>query len=293
MHHADELFYLTAPAGLRPLGAACVTVGCATIEPGQRYPADALSHPRAYRAVGDRGRVLNEWQFVFLESGYGWVYDEHGARSSISHGHVMVIRPGEWHRYAPDRDSGWTERWVGFTGVTFDQALAAVGLEPGASVIACRDTNLVMELYQELLMLARTNDSSSHVSMVALILRFIGALGSWVGRGRSLAYSPEISEAVARMQRALDGSLAIARLAKNAGLSESAFRRRFAREIGMSPYHYYMTLRINRAKMELAHSSLALAAIAERLGFSDAFHLSRSFKEYTGLSPREWRSGGG
>jgi AraC-like DNA-binding protein len=270
-----------------------VTVGRVQIEPGQHYPADALAHPGAYRHVGDRGRVLNEWQFVYLESGSGWFADASGVRRTVGAGDMLVIRPGIWHRYAPGKATGWTERWVGFTGVTFDQALSAVGLDAGPGVIECPEPHLVLTAHDELLALARINDASSHVSMVALILRMVGALGGSVARGPRASYSREIAASVQTMQTALDGSITVAALASAAGLSESAFRRRFAREIGMSPYHFYMTLRINQAKMELAHSGLPLRTVAEKLGFTDPFHLSRTFKEYTGLSPSQWRAGGG
>ena len=33
----------------------------------------------------------------------------------------------------------------------------------------------------------------------------------------------------------------------------------------------------------------ALEEVARELGFSDAFHLSKTFKRYTGMSPREFR----
>ncbi len=39
----------------------------------------------------------------------------------------------------------------------------------------------------------------------------------------------------------------------------------------------------------LAEGSLGLKEIAARLGFSNASHLSRRFKEATGMSPREFR----
>ena len=293
MDQPDRLYYLTAPPALRPLGAICTTVGSATTHPGDRYPPHPLAHPHTYRSVSADGRVLNEWQFVFIEQGHGWLAVGSAARTPISRNQLLIVRPGVWHQYAPRSETGWSEHWVGFTGVTFEQALAAVGLADGPAVVSCRDPAQLAMAYEELCTRAAQNDTAGHVVMVAAVMRMIGVLGTWVKRETGAGYSDELGAAVSAMAERPDGSLSVAALSEVVGLSESALRRRFARETGMSPYHFYNTLRINRVKLELAHSKAALASIAEEYGFTDAFHLSRVFKQYTGLAPSEWRLRGG
>jgi AraC-like DNA-binding protein len=243
--------------------------------------------------VSADGRVLNEWQLVFVEDGSGWYVSDDGVRSPVRAHDLIIVRPGVWHQYAPRRESGWTEYWVGFTGIVFEEAVAAVGLASGPGVIACPRPSELHDAYQELLSRASENDTAGHVVMVAAVLRMIGLIGSWVAGDREEGYSVTVQRAVGIMTEQLDGSLSVAALASRVGLSESALRRRFARETGMSPYHFYNMLRVNRIKMELAHSSAPLSTVAEKLGFTDAFHLSRVFKQYTGLAPSDWRVSGG
>ena len=35
---------------------------------------------------------------------------------AVEPGSVMLLFPGEWHRYRPNQESGWDEYWVSFGG---------------------------------------------------------------------------------------------------------------------------------------------------------------------------------
>jgi len=48
-------------------------------------------------------------------------------------------------------------------------------------------------------------------------------------------------------------------------------------------------VRIEFARRELAGSSASLSAIAAEAGFCDQSHFSRLFKQYTGVTPAEYR----
>jgi AraC-like DNA-binding protein len=47
---------------------------------------------------------------------------------------------------------------------------------------------------------------------------------------------------------------------------------------------------VERAQRMLLESDATLQAIADRLSFTDAFHLSKTFKRIVGVSPSEFRS---
>lgn len=53
---------------------------------------------------------------------------------------------------------------------------------------------------------------------------------------------------------------------------------------------YIRRLRVDFACRELSRFDLPLATIASSAGFSDQSHLSRTFKQHTGLSPSEFRA---
>lgn len=81
--------------------------------------------------------------------------------------------------------------------------------------------------------------------------------------------------------------LSLAQVAAEMHVSVSALSHRYRREAGMAPMAAYRALRIDRAKALLLRG-IPLHTIAEELGFSDAFHLSKAFKQVLRLAPRHF-----
>ena len=84
--------------------------------------------------------------------------------------------------------------------------------------------------------------------------------------------------------------LSLAQVAAEMHVSLSALSHRYRREAGIAPIAAYRALRIDRAKALLLRG-IPLHTIAEELGFSDAFHLSKAFNQVTGLAPRHFLRG--
>jgi AraC-like DNA-binding protein len=87
----------------------------------------------------------------------------------------------------------------------------------------------------------------------------------------------------------LNESIDLSMLAAVAGLSMHHFAREFKQSAGVTPHHYLIQKRIERAQQILAQTDLSLAEIAYTVGFSDQGHLSRHFRALLGATPREFR----
>ena len=91
------------------------------------------------------------------------------------------------------------------------------------------------------------------------------------------------------VQLHLDESIGLSTLAAVAGLSMHHFAREFKQSAGVTPHHYLIQKRIERAQQILAQTDLSLAEIAYTVGFSDQGHLARHFRALLGATPREFR----
>ncbi len=78
-------------------------------------------------------------------------------------------------------------------------------------------------------------------------------------------------------------------LARGCGLSVNQLGRLFRRDLGVSPFQYYETRRLELARHALAESSLPIKEVGFELGFSSPPHFSNWFTEHEGFSPRAWR----
>jgi transcriptional regulator of acetoin/glycerol metabolism len=91
------------------------------------------------------------------------------------------------------------------------------------------------------------------------------------------------------VQLHLDESIDLSMLAAVAGLSMHHFAREFKQSAGVTPHHYLIQKRIERAQQMLAQTDLSLAEITYAVGFSDQGHLARHFRGFLGTTPREFR----
>jgi len=78
-------------------------------------------------------------------------------------------------------------------------------------------------------------------------------------------------------------------LADLVGLSKSYLIKTFKDETGVSPYHYLLNVRINKAKALLKSSKKSIKEIALELGFYDDSSFIKKFKQITGFTPNEFK----
>jgi transcriptional regulator GlxA family with amidase domain len=81
----------------------------------------------------------------------------------------------------------------------------------------------------------------------------------------------------------------LATLATVAGVSIHHFARAFKQTAGVTPHHYLMQKRVERAQGMLDHTDLPLSEIACAAGFSDQSHLARHFRQMLGVTPGQFR----
>jgi AraC-like DNA-binding protein len=103
-------------------------------------------------------------------------------------------------------------------------------------------------------------------------------------------YSADLTARIHHVMRArLSGPVSLQEIAGEVGLSVSGLAHAYKRATGLSPMAALRQMRVEAAKSHLLRDRLSLAQIADETGFADAFHLSRTFKQNTGVSPRQFR----
>ena len=78
-------------------------------------------------------------------------------------------------------------------------------------------------------------------------------------------------------------------LAREVGLSRSAFAERFAHYLGVGPMHYLTRWRLQLAARLLERPGIAVARVAEEAGYESEAAFNRAFKRLTGSPPAAWR----
>ena len=91
--------------------------------------------------------------------------------------------------------------------------------------------------------------------------------------------------------KAYDPEINVTEMLKQSGFSEDYVRSAFKKETGKTPIEFLTARRIKHAcyLIEVYGKTLSLSAIAEACGYTDYIYFSKKFKEYVGVSPREYK----
>lgn len=84
--------------------------------------------------------------------------------------------------------------------------------------------------------------------------------------------------------------LTVAELARLVNYSRFHFSREFQRATGVTPGRFLAAVRMQEAKRLLLTSSLGVAEVAARVGYSSVGTFSAKFKNTVGLSPSAYRA---
>jgi AraC family transcriptional regulator of arabinose operon len=74
------------------------------------------------------------------------------------------------------------------------------------------------------------------------------------------------------------------------GISEHTLWNIFMRECKISPKKYHDRIRMEAAAEMLRNTGMYIKEIADFLGFSSQYHLSRAFNKYYGISPKAYKN---
>lgn len=83
--------------------------------------------------------------------------------------------------------------------------------------------------------------------------------------------------------------ISVDEVARHAGLARRTMEFRFKKMLERSPHEEILRIQINRAQRLLLHTNLAVAVIAERVGFENPEYFSVAFKRVAGMPPASFR----
>ncbi|MBW8824320.1 MAG: AraC family transcriptional regulator [Xanthomonadales bacterium] len=96
---------------------------------------------------------------------------------------------------------------------------------------------------------------------------------------------PKLALALRRMHERPAQSWTVIDLAREAAMSRSAFFERFSQAVGMTPMEYLLAWRMALAKQMLRQGDLAIAEIAEQVGYSSVSTFGVAFTRHVGAPP--------
>ena len=272
-------------------GLTISTIGYEEIMPGDSYPTKG--HADGYYFDLQKGRILNEYQLLYLTEGEGIFESTNQKPTRIKQGDLFLLFPGEWHTYHPLPTKGWKSYWLGFKGKNMDDRVRAGFLSPTKPVYSVGFSSEIVHLYEEAFAKAKEEAAYAQQTLAGIANHLIGLMYS-LERNNLLNKDQNrvdmINRARLRIREALESNLTIQQVAQELGISYSNFRKLFKEYTGVAPSMYQQELRLQRAKEMLSTTNMSIKEIAYRLNFESPDYFSSKFKIKTGIKPSDFRS---
>ena len=100
----------------RTLGFYLTDAGFAIVPANSVYFSTVENPLQKYVSSWRKRKVRQDFQMVYISKGKGIFQSTQSGLISINAGDVLLLFPGEWNRYRPDPEVGWTEYWMRFNG---------------------------------------------------------------------------------------------------------------------------------------------------------------------------------
>lgn len=268
------------------------TVGLQDVEAGSTYPVG--EHPKDYQFSPQTGRVLHEPQIVYIIKGRGWFASAHQPKRQVQAGDAFILYPYEWHSYAPDPQTGWSEAWIGFTGDNSTRLIDDFFPDKSNPIYRVGVYDTLCEAFERAYKVAEEQLPAYQQQLAGYVTLIITTI---YARSKQMPYlnSPNASNmnlAMKYMRQNLHRNLRMEDIAVYSGLGYSKFRKIFKDYTGLSPAQYFLHLKMERAKDYLLNTTLSCKEISFRLGFDSASYFNKMFRIYQKQTPTDCRSSG-
>lgn len=242
-------------------------------------------------ASSPKKRVItfSDFRILYLLQGKGRYSDDTHDNLELSPGSFLLRPPN--HRHVIERFS--IEPWKEFAFVLpmglYDQ-LRAIGVIPDSPLhyqwpVTEPIRNRLDDLYDWVDHLPPSQSATLLYELQGVLLEAT----TTPGRHSFTQFPDYVQRAMAILGSDLGVPITMPTVAKRVGMGYHAFRKGFARHVGLSPKEYRIRRVIEGAQELLMDPGLGLKDIAYDLGYPDPHSFSKQFKRVTGQSPSLFR----
>ena len=230
---------------------------------------------------------------IYCTDGKGW-YRIHDKRYTVEKHQYVILPPGVPYAFGADQEDPWTIYWLHFEGRLRDQFLPPhthpVSIPPGEHSRLQDRLQLFEEIFSSFSMgYIKEYMAYSSMCLYPFLASFLYAEPYQHALNPSHKEYPFSARVIYYMRENIHRNLSLGELAAYFKYSPSHFSALFSAETGVSPFSYFILLKIQKACEYIEITNMRMNEIATQLGFKDAPYFSRIFKKVMGCSPSAYR----
>lgn len=248
-------------------------------------------HPNEYRFDWENGRVLKEFQLVYISKGRGIFETKTTPPTVIEGGTAFLLFPDVWHRYRPEGEIGWEEFWVGFEGHYPEYLMRQDCFDADRPIIKIGFDAELMNVFLRLIDTLKFEGIAYKQISSCLVIQLLALIYASVLMTESQPSAKEkaVNHFRFMIHQKWDQTLNMEDLAASQGMGYVWLRKAFKEITGISPGQYHLNFKLEKACRMLRETSLSISQVAFRTGFDSEFYFSRLFKKKLQMSPKSYR----
>lgn len=253
------------------------------------YITDIGYYPNAYGHYRERRKGIDQHILIFCDEGCGEGIIEN-RKFQIRANNFLIIPAFKAHRYKASDNHPWSIYWMhfkGFNGDAISNMLYDIMLE-NKNVIILK--NRLISTYNKIFYNLQLGYSYNNLITVTFYLHYFFSL-LLVSNKQQIKgiFDENIEKAINYMKLNITKNLTLREIADYVHLAPAYFSHKFKLVTGYSPIQYFNHLKLQKACQLLLFSNKRINEISYEIGFEDPYYFSRLFKQYMGISPKEYR----
>lgn len=256
--------------------------------------------------------LRNYFEIIFIESGKGRHFINEFI-VSYQEGDIFLVSPEDKHWFEIDDTTEFC--YFQFTESLFsskmnlpdrsywlhriERILHHPNIMPGDIIKEAYDKALIWEIHKVI----RNEYEHAKEFYKHNISNMVSTTLSIIARNIKREIKPKLAKGIADKHATVDeilnyirqhihdtDKMKISAIASRFSLTNSALSAYFKNQMGDSLHHYILMYRITLVKYRLKNTDFTVSEIAYQLGFTDESHLTRIFKKYNEITPKQFKN---
>ena len=170
---------------------------------------------------------------------------------------------------------------------SYDSSLSSGGF--ALQKIDLLSNNETFATVKQIFTLMKTEERVKKIEALGLYYTFYAKAFPLLKESTPQKYSPVLVKAVEYIEKNYTENFSISDLSAACFVSESRLHHIFTEKLGSTPIKYRNQIRVERAAHDLRATALPIEEISSKHGFNSPTYFRETFKEYSGLTPTEYR----
>lgn len=221
----------------------------------------------------------------YIVEGTGTVIVD-GVEYTASKGDIYILHKGTNHRYFCGWEKPWTKIFFNVYGSLCEKLLESYGLKDDV-IISGAPLEDEFRLFYDI---ARDPDETDVNMFNKCAIQLHKIVQGMHAKKYHLAYEDSEAQVIKRLlDQNIFNPISIDFLSEKLFRSNDYIHKLFRKTYGITPYEYFITRRIEVAKLMLKNTSKSVNEISQQLCYSTPNYFSNQFRQRTSYTPTEYR----